>query len=299
MRVGAIEAGGTKMICAVGTEEGEILDRVRIETGEPNATCEKMLAYFQKHEADCLGIGCFGPIELHRNRPDYGSITTTPKLAWQNFNIVKFFEQKLGIPVGFDTDVNAACLGEVVYGNCKGLSVAMYLTIGTGIGAGLWANGSLVHGMLHPEAGHILLGRHPKDTKTVSSCPYHINCFEGLASGPALAKRYGRPAEDLYEIPEVWELESYYIGRALANYIMTFSPERIVLGGGVMHKEGLLEMVRNQVKEALNGYLKTEQLSHMEDYIVPASLGDNQGILGGFCLALQEMQNTTGRKVNA
>ena len=186
--------------------------------------------------------------------------------------------------VGIDTDVNAACLGEMTYGSAQGLKNVIYITIGTGIGAGIAVNGQLIHGMLHPEAGHILLKPHPEDPYP-GICPYHKGCFEGLASGPAIEERWGQKAADLKAKAEVWELESYYIAQALVNYIMVLSPERIILGGGVMKQTQLFPLIRQQVKQLINGYLQTKELRDLDNYIVPNSLDGNQGILGALELA--------------
>ena len=288
MRLGALEAGGTKMVCAVGNENGEILDRISIPTETPEITVPAMIQYFQEKEVEALGIGCFGPIDLNRRSKTYGHITTTPKLPWAGFDIVGTFKNALNTVVGFDTDVNASALGESVWGVSKGLENSIYITIGTGVGVGVISNGRLLHGMLHPEAGHILLRRHPED-RFEGSCPYHQTCFEGLASGPAIEKRWGKPAAMLADDRRVWELEAYYIGQALVDYIVTLSPQRIVLGGGVMHQKQLLPMVHEEVRKQLNGYIKTRELERMEEYTVLPGLNDNQGIMGCLKLAMMEL----------
>ena len=283
MILGALEAGGTKMVCAIGDEQGNITDRLTILTETPEVTIPKLIHYFKEHHIEALGIGTFGPADLNPASATYGFITTTPKLAWANYNIRGAFADVLQIPVGFDTDVNAAALGEATFGCMQNINNGIYITIGTGIGIGVLSEGTLLHGMLHPEGGHILLPRHPSDTYK-GCCPYHSNCFEGLASGPALEGRYGKKAVELTNIPEVWELEANYIAHALVNYILILSPERIVLGGGVMHQTQLFPLIRKKTAELLNGYVKTKQLEDMDTYIVPASLNDNQGVLG--CLQL-------------
>ena len=287
MRLGALEAGGTKMVCAIGDEEGRILDRISIPTQTPQNTVPAMIEYFAKQGVEALGIGCFGPVDLNRSSHTYGYITTTPKLAWANYDIAGAFRAALGVPVGFDTDVNASALGEASWGVSKGLSNSIYITIGTGVGVGVICNGRLLHGMLHPEAGHLLLRRHPEDTYE-GGCPYHGSCLEGLASGPAIEARWGKKAVDLADNPKVWELEAYYVGQALVDYILTLSPEKIILGGGVMHQEQVLPLIHEEVKRQLNGYLKTRELEHLEDYIVLPGLHDNQGIMGCLKLAMLE-----------
>lgn len=283
MRLGALEAGGTKMVCAVGDETGKIFDQISIPTITPEETIPQMIEYFKRAEIDALGIGCFGPIDPDRNSATYGYITSTPKLAWRDYNIVGAFKEALGCPVGFDTDVNGSVLGEVTFGQAKGKKCVVYVTIGTGVGAGVFIEGNLLHGMLHPEAGHVLIQKRADD-RYQGKCPYHKNCLEGLAAGPAIEERWGQKAANLKDRKEVWDLEGYYIAQALSGYILTLSPEMIILGGGVMHQEQLFPIIRNYVKEILNGYIKTRELEHMENYIVPASLEDNQGIMG--CLEL-------------
>lgn len=283
MRLGALEAGGTKMVCAVGDEKGKIFEQISIPTKTPEETMPEIAEYFKEAKIEALGIGCFGPVDLDKKSKTYGCITSTPKLAWRNFNIVGTLEKALGCPAGFDTDVNSSVLGEVTFGQANGKNCVVYITIGTGIGAGIYINGRLLHGMLHPEAGHVLI-RKRYDDSYEGNCPYHKNCFEGLASGPAIEQRWGQKAAALKDRKEVWELEAYYIAQALTGFILTLSPEMIILGGGVMHQEQLFPEIRKNVKEMLNDYIKTEEISHMENYIVPASLNDNQGIMG--CLEL-------------
>lgn len=290
MRLGALEAGGTKMVCAVGDETGKIFDQVSIPTRTPEDTVPEMLAYFKKAEIEALGIGCFGPIDPDKSSATYGYITSTPKLAWRNYNIVGAFEEALGCPVGFDTDVNGSVLGEVTFGQAKGKNSVIYITIGTGVGAGVFVEGKLVHGMLHPEAGHVLIQKRSDDNYQ-GKCPYHKSCLEGLAAGPAIEERWGKKAIELKDREEVWDLESYYIAQALVGYILTVSPEMIILGGGVMHQEQLFPKIRSYVKELLNGYIQTEEIAHIESYIVPASLKDNQGIMGCLELGRRAIEN--------
>jgi fructokinase len=249
----------------------------------------KLISYFADKEIEALGIGCFGPIDLNRDSNTYGYITTTPKLAWKNYNIVKMFQDALNVPVGFDTDVNGSALGEATWGITKGLENSMYITIGTGIGTGIITNGKLLHGMLHPEGGHLLLSRHPNDSFE-GTCPYHKTCLEGLASGPAIEARWGEKGTELAERREVWELEAYYIAQALVDYIMVLSPQRIVIGGGVTHQEHLMPLIREQVKRQLAGYIDTKELLNMDQYVVLPSLNDNQGIMGALKLGLNEYQ---------
>lgn len=246
----------------------------------------EMLAFFQGKNLAAIGIGCFGPVDLDRGSPTYGSILSTPKLSWRNFPIVQRFEQALGIPVGFDTDVNAAALGEAVWGCTRDVSTSVYITVGTGVGMGVIINGRPHHGMMHPEAGHIFMDRRPDDPLEQGVCPYHANCLEGLASGPAIERRWGRKAQELADCDAVWELESYYIAQAVCDYIMVLSPERIILGGGVMHQPQMLPLVRREVHRQLHGYLQGKGLDDLDNYIVPVSLGDNQGVMGAVKLAM-------------
>ena len=289
MLIGGIEAGGTKMVCAVADENGSIKDRITIPTTQPAETMETMMSYFKKKDIAALGIGSFGPLDLNPTSATYGYITQTPKPGWQNTNFAGMFSETLGIPVAIDTDVNAAILGEVTWGAAKNCDTAIYITIGTGIGVGVYCNGTLLHGMTHPEAGHILMRRHPTDNFQ-GNCPYHADCFEGLASGPALEARYGVKASSLADNPKVWTLEAYYIGQAITNYILTYSPQKIILWGGVMHQSQLFPLIHKNVHEMLNGYIYHENLNNMDQYILPPALGENPGILGAIKLGMQALE---------
>lgn len=288
MIIGALEAGGTKMVCAIGDENGNIYKKINISTETPNITVPQLISFFQNEGIEALGIGCFGPINPDKNSKTYGYITSTPKLAWRNYNIVKAFYDALNIPIGFDTDVNAAALGEEAYGALKGCNVGLYLTIGTGIGIGVCINGNPLHGLMHPEAGHISIRRLVNDDYK-GICPYHFDCFEGLASGPAIEGRWGKKAYELKNVSEVWEMEAHYIAQALANYILCYSPKRIILGGGVMHQKQLFPIIRTKVREYLNGYINAQLIIvDNNDYIVPPALGEDSGIRGAIrlgCLA--------------
>lgn len=290
MILGALEAGGTKMVCAVGNENGEITEQVSIPTQTPEITIPQMLSFFEGKQIEALGIGCFGPIDVDRDSATYGYITTTPKLAWQNYDIVGAFRERLGVPVGFDTDVNASALGEYTWGNARGLHSCIYVTIGTGVGVGAIVDGRLLHGMLHPEGGHILLSRLPHDTYE-GFCPFHKNCMEGLAAGPAIEGRWGKKAVELADRTEVWEMEAAYIAQALVDYAMLLSPQRIILGGGVMHQTQLFPLIREKFRKLLNGYIKTRELEDIDSYIVPQSLHDKQGIMGALKLGMMAVSN--------
>ncbi len=283
---GCLEAGGTKMVCAIADEQGNILQRFTTPTRDPAATMPVMMDFFRKYEIAALGIGCFGPVDLDRKSPTYGHITTTPKLAWRNYDIVGAFSQGLGVPIGFDTDVNAAALGEATFGCTRDVDNSIYITVGTGVGVGVIADRKPYHGMLHPEGGHLLLGRRADDPMERGVCPYHGLCLEGLASGPAIEKRWGKPGAELADDPKVWELEAYYLGQAIVNYILILSPERIVLGGGVAHQQQLFPLVRREVAQQMGGYVTAKGMADLEHYIVAPSLQDNQGILGCLKLAM-------------
>ena len=289
---GALEAGGTKMVCAIGDENGNILERISIPTRTPAETTGPMIDFFRGKGIRALGIGCFGPVDLKKGSRTYGYITSTPKLAWQNYPIVAEFEKALGVPVGFDTDVNAAALGEATWGCTRDVENSIYITVGTGVGVGVIIGGKPYHGMLHPEGGHILLARHPDDPMVGSGCPFHENCLEGLAAGPSLEKRWGIKGAELTGRKEVWQLEAYYIGQALADYILILSPERIVLGGGVTHQEGLLALIRQETAKQLAGYIRTAAIDHLDSYIVGVSLNDNQGVMGAVKLAMDAEKET-------
>lgn len=280
---GAIEAGGTKMVLAVGDGKANILKTAEIKTETPDETLPGIIDFFSDYDIEAIGIGAFGPVCLDENSKDYGRIGKTPKLPWVGFSWKEVFETE-GYDVVVDTDVNAAAVGEVNYGNGKGLTDIVYITIGTGIGAGVYCSGKLLHGMLHPEAGHILLHNCCDDGFT-GVCPYHKNCFEGLASGPAIKAHFGKDAALLLDEERVWQLESEYIAMALMQYICCYSPQRIILGGGVMHVEKLFPMIRKKTLDYLNGYLSTKELDDIDSYITPAGLSGQQGIKGALYLA--------------
>ncbi len=292
MKLGALEAGGTKMVCAIGDEKGNILEQISIPTETPEITIPKLLSFYEGKEIEALGIGCFGPIDVNRKSDTYGYITTTPKLAWQNYNIAGAFKEALDVPVGFDTDVNGSALGEYTWGIARGLNSCVYMTVGTGVGIGIISEGRLVHGMLHPEGGHMLLSRSREDTYQ-GFCPFHENCLEGLAAGPAIEGRWGKKAVELAGEQKVWELEAEYIAQALVNLTCILSPERIILGGGVMHQMQLFPMIRSRFRQLLNGYLKTKELEDLDTFIVPQSLDDKQGIMGALKLGMMELERNT------
>ena len=274
------------MVCAIGNKEGNIIERVVIPTTAPDETLQKMVDYFRDKGIVSLGIGCFGPVDLDKGSDTWGYILNTPKKGWEKTDVAGYFARNLNIPVEMDTDVNCSLLGELTFGDSKGIKDAIYLTVGTGIGAGIMAEGKLIHGMQHPEAGHIRLAVEPTDVFD-GICPFHKCCFEGLASGPAIRARWGAPAYELSDRSEVWEKEADYISQALISYTMILSPRRIILGGGVMKQRQLFPIIRKKFLEYINGYLDTAELQDIDHFIVPESLNGDQGILGALKLALQ------------
>ena len=289
---GALEAGGTKMVMALMDSQGRETDRKVIPTGTPEDTMPQMLAFFRSRPIDALGVGCFGPLDLDPKSPAYGHITRTPKLSWRDYPILQVFRDALHVPVGFDTDVNAAALAESRLGAARGLSSCLYLTVGTGIGGGVVMNGQPVHGLMHPEVGHMLLSPDASDPAPEGFCPYHKGCGEGLAAGPAIQKRWGLPAQQLPEGHAAWALEAGYLAQICANAMMVLSPQKIILGGGVMHQRLLFPMVRAKTISLLNGYLPVREVDEgLEDYIVPPGLGDASGITGAYLLARDALDN--------
>lgn len=284
---GALEAGGTKMVMSILDGDGTMLERVSIPTRTPEETMPEMIAFFKAHHICALGIGCFGPLDLNPASPTYGSITATPKLAWRNYPLLPEFTRALNIPVQLDTDVNGAALAESRLGAAKGLGSCVYVTIGTGIGGGVVIGGQCVHGLMHPEMGHQLIAPEATDPAPDGFCPYHKRCLEGLAAGPAIMKRWGIPAQDLPDDHPAWALEASYLAQMCANAMLTFSPEKIILGGGVMHKDFLFPMIREKTLQLLGGYISSPVVdAGLKDYIVSPGLGDNSGVMGAWLLAL-------------
>ena len=282
----AIEAGGTKFVCAVGDQTGKIVERIQIPTTIPEETMPKVIEFFKRYDIEAIGIGSFGPIDINRESKTYGFITSTPKTAWKDYPFVQTMTEAFHVPVGFNTDVNAAALGEATFGAAKGMDSCLYITIGTGIGAGAMVQGKLLQGLTHPEMGHILIRRHPQDDYQ-GKCPYHHDCLEGLAAGPAIEERWGDKGSNLVGRAEVWELEGYYIAQALMQYVLILSPKRIILGGGVMNQKQVFTAIYTYLEEFINGYVT---LPEMSDYIVSPGLGDQAGIIGSLLLAYQALQ---------
>lgn len=288
---GSLEAGGTKMVLSVLDENGEILKRESIPTKTPEETMPAMIAFFEKESVSALGIACFGPLELDPLSPSFGCITATPKLAWRGQPVYAAFREALKIPVGIDTDVNAAALAEYRLGAAKGLGSCLYVTVGTGVGGGLVVNGKAVHGFMHPEFGHMLLPVSPLDPAPEGFCPYHKGCLEGLAGGPAIEKRWGVPAYRLPPEHAAWDVETDYLAAMCVNAVMAFSPERIVLGGGVMQQKMLFPRIREKFLKLLGGYVEPLSTREaVERYITEPGLGINSGVMGGWLLAKESAE---------
>jgi fructokinase len=284
---GCIEAGGTKFVCGVGTGPDD-LATVSLPTVSPEATVASVARYFQGAGArlKAVGIGSFGPVDLDPHSPTFGYITSTPKQGWRQFDLAGAVGRALGAPVAIDTDVNAAAVGEARWGAARGLSDFLYLTVGTGIGGGAMANGAVVHGLTHPEMGHIRIPHDLAADPYPGGCPYHGDCLEGLASGPAIEARWGKPAQELPAGHPAWALEARYIGLGLANWVCTLSPRRIVIGGGVFQQEQLFPLVRAELGRILNGYVQARALlEDVDSFVVPPGLGNRAGVLGALALA--------------
>lgn len=283
---GAIEAGGTKMVLGLLDEQGNILERLSIPTKTPAVTLPRMADFFRGKGIAALGVGCFGPVDLNRKSPTYGSITETPKTAWRHTPIVPYLQKELGVPVGFDTDVNAAALAESRIGAAKGCASCLYVTVGTGVGGGVVIDGKTVHGLMHPEIGHQLLRPSENDPMPQGVCPYHPGCLEGLAAGPSIEKRWGISAKLLPQEHPAWTLEAGYLAQLCHNAIMSFSPERIILGGGVMQQSFLFPLIRKQTAALLNGYVACLDDAALDALIVPPGLDIHSGLLGSWMLGV-------------
>jgi fructokinase len=289
MLYGGIEAGGTKFVCAVGDDQGHILAEQHFPTTTPEETLSHVISFFQRTREEqgvklrAIGIASFGPAEVHPEAENYGEIGATPKKGWSGVNLVHYVKQALHLPVVFDTDVNGAMWGEARWGAARGLKTALYITVGTGIGGGAMVEGHLLHGIRHPEMGHLIIPHDRLRDPFAGICPFHGDCLEGLASGRALALRWGRPAEDLPSEHPAWSLEAHYLGLALTAYILTLAPQRIVMGGGVMKQPILRPLIRTEVARLLGDYYP---LPPLERYIVPPALGDRAGVLGAIALAM-------------
>ena len=286
---GGIEAGGTKFVCAVGTGPEDIRARIQFPTAPPDDALGKAIAFFRSQEAlAAIGIASFGPIDPRPGSPTFGFVTSTPKPGWANTDFVGRIRQAFDFPVGFDTDVNGAALGEYRWGAAQGLDTFVYLTIGTGLGGGGLVNGRPMHGLLHPEMGHMRIPHDWERDPFKGTCPYHGDCWEGLAAGPAIGERWGQRAEKLAPDHPAWVLEAHYLALGLVNLVTTLSPQRIVMGGGVMQQAHLFPMIRQEVQSLLNEYVQAPAiLEQIDEYIVPPALGGQAGVLGAIALAEQ------------
>jgi fructokinase len=288
MRYGGIEAGGTKWVCAVTDSPGQLGETETFPTTNPAETLSRAIDFFKRNgPVDAVGIGAFGPLDLHPSSPTWGSITTTPKAGWANTDLVSILRTGLGVPVALDTDVDAAALGEWRWGAAAGLDTFCYITVGTGIGGGAVINSHIVHGLLHPEFGHMRVPHDRSRDPFGGSCPYHGDCLEGLASGEAIKQRWGRAAEDLTD-PAAWEIEAEYLALALVNVICLMSPQRIVVGGGVAKQQVLLPLARRRLSDLLGGYLSAPELMQpqkLDAYVVAPRLGARSGVVGALEMA--------------
>jgi fructokinase len=287
--LGAIEAGGTKFVCAVGNGP-EGLETVQFPTTTPAETLERTVAFFRGYKDDLrsVGIASFGPVDLNPASRTYGYITSTPKAGWRDTDVAGRLGKALGVPVGFDTDVNGAALGEARWGAAQGLCDFLYLTVGTGIGGGAMVQGRLLHGLVHPEMGHIRVPHDLAQDPYPGCCPFHGDCLEGLASGPAIQARWGMNASELPANHAGLALEARYLALGLANWVCTLSPQRIVLGGGVMQESRLFPLIRTELLRLLNGYIQAPEITtHVDSFVVPAMLGSRAGVLGALVLAEQ------------
>jgi fructokinase len=272
--LGGIEAGGTKFVCGVGTGPGDI-ETIQIHTTSPEATTSAAVEFLAKRSLQAVGIASFGPVDLAT-----GHITSTPKAGWRNYDLAGTVRRGLGVPVAFDTDVNGAALGEARWGAAQGVSDFIYLTVGTGIGGGAMVNGRMLHGLGHPEMGHIRIPHDMARDPFPGVCPFHGDCLEGLASGPAIQARWGAPAPELPPDHAAWTLEARYLALALANWMYTLSPKLILIGGGVGEQSQLFEQIRKELAGILNGYIQGCE-------IAAPGLGSRAGVLGALALAEQ------------
>jgi fructokinase len=297
--LGAVEAGGTKFVVAVGDDSGRILELERFPTTDPAPTLAAARDLLRRWSGSfgrlaAIGIGSFGPVELDQSSAHYGFIGRTPKAGWSGVDMAGLIGREFMCPIGFDTDVNAAALAEQRWGAARNTDSLVYVTIGTGIGGGVIAGGAPIHGLMHPEIGHIFPRRHPLDLDFAGVCPFHRDCLEGLASGPAILARTGSSLRHLDAAHPQWEIEADYLGQLCAQLVVTISPRRIVMGGGVMTQERLLPLIRGRMRHWLAGYIdRSEILVDTDRYVVAPELGDRAGIVGALALAMDAARGTT------
>ncbi len=292
---GGVETGGTWCVCAIGAGPEEIHRQEQFRTADPEHTLEQIVEFFRRGPAfEAIGIGSFGPVDLDPRSPTWGYVTSTPKPGWRNVALAPVVRERLGVPVAFDHDVGVAALGEHRWGAGRHARALCYVTIGTGIGAGLLIDGTPWHGLIHPEVGHLRIP-HPRERDPFpGSCPMHGDCWEGLACGPAIEKRWGAAGDELPDDHPAWELEAEYLALGILSIVSVFSPERIVVGGGVMERAGLLAMVRARLRELVAGYLETPLLGQdIDSFLVPPALGDRAGVLGAIALAESALRRHT------
>ena len=288
---GGVESGGTKFVCMVGRDPENIISEIRFPTTDPDETIQKTIAFFAPYarskELAAVGVASFGPVDLNPGSQTFGHITTTPKAGWQQVDLCGRIQQALNVPLAFETDVNAAAWGEKYWvPENQPWDPFLYITVGTGIGVGVIVNGAPLHGLIHAEAGHLAIPHDWQRDPFPGVCPYHGDCLEGLASGFSMGKRWGQSAQTLPDAHPAWDLEAEYIALALVNLIYAYSPQRIVLGGGVSQHPGLHQAVRHKVQQFNNGYVQSPWLlDKIDDYILPPALGNRSGVLGAIAMA--------------
>lgn len=294
---GGIEAGGTKFVCAVASGPGDVKAEVRFPTTEPQETLSRCVDFFRQQAkllgqpVEAVGIACFGPIDLNPRSPGFGGTTTTPKPGWADTQVAAPIRDALQVPVAFDHDVVVAAIGEGTWGAARGLENFVYITVGTGIGAGVIANGKPQHGLVHPEMGHLRIPHDHQRDPFEGQCPYHGDCLEGLACGPAIQARWGIKGQDIPPEHPAWELEAEYLAAGLHNLVCALSPELVIMGGGVMEQAQLFPLIREKLVRSLNGYVSSRRLIEETDqYVVPPALGNQAGALGCIAMAMQLVQ---------
>ncbi len=293
---GGIEAGGTKFVCAVGTGPDDIRAEIRLPTESSEVTMGRVIDFFrgqqEQHDIAAIGVASFGPVDPDPDSRTFGHITNTPKPGWANTPVAPILRDAFDVPIGFDTDVNVAALGEHSWGAAQEVDTFVYLTIGTGIGGGGMVDGNLLHGLIHPEMGHIAIPHNWERDPFAGTCPFHGDCWEGLANGPALEERWGQAGESLPEGHEAWSLEAHYVALGVTSIMMILSPQMVVLGGGVMEQAHLFPLVHREVQSQLNGYIQSPAiLEKIESYMVPPALGGRSGVLGAIALAQRALQD--------